>query len=213
MPITHLTEKTENKTIIRGMLGAEIDFIILEYDNISNIAIASRIDAMQLRSEIEIPKLKENDKIKVRIVAVGIKHIIVDMYGKEVIISANNLKHTFIVDCKKIYKVGSYLQVIVKKIDIKNNEYNLSAKDLEENPDKNIRKYITEGGEYVGKVVAFPKQRSEILVQLDNNEITCLCRVPAIFNNYPHYMEKVLVRIIDIKEKKQFIYAQLSRII
>ena len=42
------------------MLGAEIDFIVLEYDSISNIAIASRIEAMELRSSIEIPKLKQN---------------------------------------------------------------------------------------------------------------------------------------------------------
>ena len=48
------------------MLGAEIDFIVLEYDSISNIAIASRIEAMELRSSIEIPKLKVNDTIKVR---------------------------------------------------------------------------------------------------------------------------------------------------
>jgi len=57
------------------MLGAEVDFIVLEYDNISNIAIASRIEAMKLRANIEIPKLKVNDTIKVRIIAVGIKHI------------------------------------------------------------------------------------------------------------------------------------------
>ena len=73
------------------MLGAEIDFIVLEYDSISNIAIASRIEAMELRASIEIPKLKQNDTIKVRVIAVGVKHILVDMYGKEVIIKAQNL--------------------------------------------------------------------------------------------------------------------------
>lgn len=65
------------------MLGAEIDFIVLEYDSISNIAIASRIEAMELRSSIEIPKLKQNDTIKVRIIAVGIKHILVDCMEKK----------------------------------------------------------------------------------------------------------------------------------
>ncbi len=98
------------------MLGAEVDFIVLEYDNISNIAIASRIEAMKLRANIEIPKLKVNDTIKVRIIAVGIKHILVDMYGKEVIIKAQNLKHIYIVSCKDIYKVGEYLKVKIKKI-------------------------------------------------------------------------------------------------
>ena len=91
IPITHLGTQIKNKSTIRGMLGAEIDFIVIELDEISNVAIASRIDAMKLRTELEIPKLKQNDNVIVRIIAVGVKHIIVDLYGNEVIIKAENL--------------------------------------------------------------------------------------------------------------------------
>ena len=131
MPITHLVNGKENKSVIRGMLGAEIDFIIIEYDEVANIAIGSRIDAMKLRSQIELPKLKINDTVRVRIVGVGIKHIVVDLYGKEVIINADKLKHTYIVNCKDIYKVGDYLKVRIKEIDIENNTFELSAKEFE----------------------------------------------------------------------------------
>jgi len=105
VPITHLTIKNHSKSLIRGMLGAEIDFIILEFDEIANIAIASRLEAMQLREQIEIPKLKVNDVIRVRIIAVSIKYVLVDMYGKEVIVRADKLKHTYITNCKELYKV------------------------------------------------------------------------------------------------------------
>lgn len=105
IPITHLVNKSQNKSLIRGMLGAEIDFIILEFDEVANIAIGSRIDAMKIRAEIEIHKLKVNDIIRVRIIAVGVKHILVDMYGKEVVIKVDNLKHTYINNCKDFYKV------------------------------------------------------------------------------------------------------------
>ena len=80
IPITHLRVDKQNKSIIRGMIGAEIDFIILEYDEVANIAIGIRKDAMELRSKIELPNLKVNDTIRVRIVGIGVKHIIVDMY-------------------------------------------------------------------------------------------------------------------------------------
>ena len=100
IPIQELGISKINKSIIRGMLGAEIDFIIIEIDTISNIAIASRKEAMQLRAKLELSKLKANDIVKVRIIAVGIKHILVELYGKEVIIKANNLQHIFIVNCK-----------------------------------------------------------------------------------------------------------------
>lgn len=130
IPITHLVENKQNKSIIRGMLGAEIDFIVLEYDEVASIAIGSRIEAMKLRSQIELPKLKINDTVRVRIVGVGIKHIVVDLYGKEVVIKAEELKHTFIVNCKGMYKVGDYLKVRVKKIDIEKIHLNYQQKNL-----------------------------------------------------------------------------------
>ena len=213
IPITHLRVDKQNKSIIRGMIGAEIDFIILEYDEVANIAIGSRKDAMELRSQIELPNLKVNDTIKVRIVGIGVKHIVVDMYGKEVIIKASELKHTYIVNCKDVYKVGEYLKVKIKKIDLKNNIYELSAKEFEENPFANIRKYITINGEYIGTVIAFPKNNSGIIVQLDNLQVTVLTRVPARFNSFPHFDDKVLIKVTEIKENKKYIYGYLMRII
>lgn len=213
VPSTHLGIEKANKSMIRGMLGAEIDFIIIEIDTTSNIAIASRKDAMQLRAAIELPKLKINDTVRVRILATGIKYIIVELYGKEVVIKADNLQHTYIVNCKDLYSPGEYLKVRVKQIDIENNVFELSSKDFIENPYKSIRKYITEGGEYTGKVIAFPKGNSGIIVQLDKTNITCLVRVPARFNNYPHFFDNVLIKVSEIKEDKKLIYGYLMRII
>lgn len=133
--------------------------------------------------------------------------------GKEVIITAENLKHTFIVNAKDDYFVGANLLVRVKKIDIEKNIFELSAKDLTENPYKNIRKYITEGGEYIGRIVGYPQQKSGIIVQLDISKVTCLARVPATFNNIPHLFDKVLIRISEINNEKKMIYGQLKRII
>lgn len=213
IPCTHLGVLKINKSMIRGMLGAEIDFIVIEIDTDSNIAIASRTHAMQLRAKLELPKLKENDIVKVRILAVGVKHILVELYGKEVIIKADNLQHTYILNCKDYYSPGEYLKIRIRNIDIENDIYELYAKDFLPNPFTNIRKYITENGEYTGKVVAFPKKNSGVVVQLDNSNVTCLARVPARFNKYPHYLDNVLVKITEIKENNKLIYAYLMRII
>lgn len=144
IPSTHLGTTKINKSIIRSMLGAEIDFIIIEIDINSNIAIASRKAAMELRSKLELTKLKKNDIVKVRILAVGVKHILVELYGKEIIIKADNLKHTFILNCKDYYSPGEHIKVRIKNINIDDGIYELSAKDFEDNPFINIRKYITE---------------------------------------------------------------------
>lgn len=212
IPISHLGISKQTKSMLRGMLGSEIDFIVMEIDETTNLAIASRIDAMNLRSKLELPKLKLNDNIKVRIIAVGIKHIIVEMYGKEVIIKAENLQHTYIVNCKDIYTPGDYLKVKIKTLDIENNIFELDAKCFLTNPYKSIRKFITEYGEYTGKVIAFPKKNSGIIIQLDQSNISCLVRVPARFNNYPHYMQNVLIKVTEINETKKLIYGYLMRV-
>ena len=54
---------------------------------------------------------------------------------------------------------------------------------------------------------------SGIVVQLDASNVTCLARVPARFNRYPHYLANVLVKVTEIKENKKLIYAYLMRII
>lgn len=54
IPSTHLGISKINKSMIRGMLGAGIDFIIMKIDTTANIAIVSKKDAMQLRAELEI---------------------------------------------------------------------------------------------------------------------------------------------------------------
>lgn len=213
IPCTHIGINKINKAIMRGMLGAEIDYIVMEIDTVANIAIASRKDAMELRAKLELTKLKSNDVVKVRIVSVGIKHIIVELYGKEVIINADELQHTYILNCKEEYLVGEYLKARVKEIDIQNSIFKLSAKEFVENPYKNIRKYIIEEGEYTGKVIGFPKKNSGIIVQLDVINVTCLVRVPARFNSYPHYLDKVLIRVNEIKEEKKWIVGYLVRVI
>lgn len=213
IPSTHLGISKINKSMIRGMLGAEIDFIVIEIDTTSNIAIASRIDAMKLRSELELSKLKVNDVVSVRILAVGVKHILVELYGKEVIIKADNLQHTYILNCKELYAPGEYLKVKIINIDIEKNIFELDAKCFTINPYKNVRKYIIEHGEYTGKVIAFPKKNSGIIVQLDNSNISCLIRVPARFNHYPHFLDKVLIKVTEIREDKKLIYGYLMRII
>ena len=213
IPSTHLGTSKINRSMIRGMLGAEIDFIVIEIDTVSNVAIASRIDAMQLRAKLELPKLKKNDSVRARILAVGEKHILVELYGKEVVIKAENLQHTYIYSCKEIYSPGESLKVRIINIDIEKDIYELDAKCFIENPFKNIRKYITENGEYTGRVVAFPKKNSGIIVQLDNSNIGCLIRVPARFNRYPHLLDNVLIKITEIKESHKQIYGYLVRII
>ena len=68
-------------------------------------------------------------------------------------------------------------------------------------------------GNIQGKLLLFLKKNSGVLVQLDNTNVTCLVRVPAKFNNYPHFLDSVLLKVTEINENKKFIYGYLIRIL
>ena len=78
---------------------------------------------------------------------------------------------------------------------------------------KILENTLQKDGEYLGIVVNYPKLKSGVIVQLDNSEVTCLTRVPANFNNVPHLMDKVLIRITEIYPEKKLVYGVLKRII
>ena len=61
--------------------------------------------------------------------------------------------------------------------------------------------------------MAFPKNNSGILVQLDISQVTVLTRVPARFNSFPHFADKVLIKVTEIKKDKKYIYGYLMRVI
>ena len=109
IPSEHMGTTNINKSVLRGMIQAEVDFIVVEIDETANIAIASRKLAMELRSELELPKLNANDNVRVRILSVGTKHIVVELYGKEVVIKAEHLKHTFIFNCKNYFRQDFFI--------------------------------------------------------------------------------------------------------
>ena len=78
IPSTHLGISKINKSMIRGMLGAEIDFIVIEIDDISNIAIASRKDAVVFTFKAN----SSEDKFKIDIAQ------LVKKYGTKIKFSA-----------------------------------------------------------------------------------------------------------------------------
>ena len=77
IPATEISEDSKNdKKLLRNMMGAEIKFIIVEADRISEKAIGSRKKAMERLKEINIKKVQVGDKIYGKIVPrkYGTKH-------------------------------------------------------------------------------------------------------------------------------------------
>lgn len=86
----------KNRKYLRNMLGSKIDFIVLEIDEISNIAIASRKNAMEIKQKIEFEKYFKDDIVKATVISIGIKHIKVNCLGKDVTLRIDDLAYGYI---------------------------------------------------------------------------------------------------------------------
>lgn len=158
IPIEEMGVEQDRK-FIRNMLGARIDFIVIEIDEESEMAIASRIKAMEIKQKIEFPKYEKDDIVQAIVISVGIKHIKVNCLGKDVNLRIDDLDYGYIQDISNSYNVGDIIEARIIEIDKENYDLNISVKALLEDPYKKIRIYLTEGGEYIGTITGYAPKR------------------------------------------------------
>lgn len=84
-------EFNNDKKLLRNMMGAEIRFIIVEADRISEKAVGSRIKAMERLNEINMKKIVVGDKLYAQIVGLWKKYIRVEWFRIDCIIKAKDL--------------------------------------------------------------------------------------------------------------------------
>ncbi len=200
----------QNRKYLRNMLGASIDFIIIEIDETSNIAVASRKKAMNIKQEINFPKYYKGDIVYATIISIGIKHIKINCLGKDINLRIDDLAYGYIQDVNELYAVGDTINVKILEIDKEKYDLKVSVKELLENPYKNIRVYITEGGEYVGSITGYAP--NGIYIKLRQG-VDALSILPIWMKKAPEIGSMVSVRVHSIDEKKRKIYCSILRVI
>ena len=141
------------------MMGAEIKFIIVEVDRVSEKAVGSRLKALQRLQEINIKKVEVGDIIYAKIIGVWKKYIRIECLGMDFVIKAQELQYGYIDDVSKTYKVNEQIKVIIKEISAEDKTVKISVKDLLKDPFKNIRKDFTERGEYLATITGYTHNR------------------------------------------------------
>lgn len=200
----------QDRKYLRNMIGAEIDFIVLEISEISNIAVASRKRAMEIKQKIEFKKHYEGDRVQAKVISMGIKHIKVNCLGIDVNLRIDDLAYGYIQDVNEFYSIGDSIDVKIMDIDKENYTLKVSVKELIEDPYTNIRIYFTEGGEYIGTITGFAP--NGVYIKLKQG-VDAVAIIPIWMNKSPNINDKVTVRIHEIDEKKRKIYCSLIRII
>ena len=211
IPSTEIIKDGQNnKKVLRNMMGAEIKFIIVEADRVSEKAVGSRVKAMERLREVNIKKLEVGDKIYAKVVGVWRKYIRIECVGIDFVVKAQDLQYGYIEDVSKMYKVNEEIKVIIKEIDMENQSIKISIKDLLEDPFKNIRRDFTEKGEYLAEVTGYTD--NGIFANIAQG-VDTVCTLPTWLDRPPFPKEKVIVKIYKIVPEKRKIYSSLVKIL
>lgn len=211
IPSTEIIKDGQNnKKVLRNMMGAEIKFIIVEADRVSEKAVGSRVKAMERLREMNIKKLEVGDKIYAKVVGVWRKYIRIECVGIDFVVKAQDLQYGYIEDVSKMYKVNEEIKVIIKEIDMENQSIKISIKDLLEDPFKNIRRDFTEKGEYLAEVTGYTD--NGIFANIAQG-VDTVCTLPTWLDRPPFPKEKVIVKIYKIVPEKRKIYSSLVKIL
>lgn len=211
-------------TIVRNLLlnrhlGAQIDYIVTSIDESTQIASASRIQAMQQKAKDFYFRTDRDDNyilhsgrnVEARIVSVMTSGIIAEIFGVETYIHLRELSYSRMADATENFAVGNNILVKLLKVDRSDPDHikvSASAKQATENPAAKAIKRYTPGNNYLANVTMI--NRSGVFVALDD-KVDCLCSFPE--HARPPRGAKVLVRISGVNEQENLIWGRILRIV
>ncbi|WP_279145586.1 MULTISPECIES: S1 RNA-binding domain-containing protein [Clostridium] len=187
--------------VIRSMIGAEIDFIITDIAKDVNIAIGSRIKAMETKRKINANKDFTDKTITAKVTGIGRNGIYVEALGVETMIPKQEVDYGFITNLRDYVQIGEKVQCKVITADIANNKLELSMKALKEDPYANLEEKFPLKSEHLASITNI--QPYGVFLTFDENpKITVLCPIPKWNNFSPALRDKYVVRIKKINENK-----------
>ena len=199
-------------------LGAEVDYIVKGVDPKSDVAVASRLEAMRARrKEYYFGTDRDGNNLiysgvcaEARIVSVIRAGIFIDLFGLEIYIPLRELSYQRWMDAGVHFQPGQ--RILVKVLDVDRSDRNnikvsASVKQAGENPyEKALRKYSV-GNRYVGTVSMV--DMNGVFVALDGS-IDCLCSYPK--RGRPPRGARVTVRILGINHETNRIWGAITHI-
>lgn len=206
--------------LLSKRLASEVDFVIKCIEEDSEIAVASRMEAMlKKRKEFLLETnsnglytVNEEDIVEARVVCTTRAGIIVEILGSECYIPCRELSYQRIQDATQNFFVGT--KILVKIISIERNvetgivNIEASVKQASENPYEKAIKLYNEGDKYLGVVSMIDE--NGVFVSL-NGGIDALCKYPDRGPRPPRGA-KVTIKITIKNDEEKRLFGLITHI-
>lgn len=190
----------------RSMVGAKVDYVILNVDRENDCAIASRRMAMTKKRR-HFPTAVRNSRglVKCDVLLVAPKVLLVNCSGFDLILTQKDLSYTAIADLREQYKPGQ--ELMARLLDLKDGKPAISVKEVNPNPfdgaelrhPVGCRRQAEIEGKYAGGVFC----------RLPDNT-TCLCLYSNNHFDTEFYVgDTVLIFITEYDNNRKLIYGRI----
>lgn len=209
-------EKEVYRYLITKRLGAEIDYIIKGVDQNSDVAVASRLDAMHQKRRAYYTGtdrhgnrlLYEGALAEARVTSVIRPGMFVELFGVDTYVPLKAISYQRWADASEHYQPGDRVIVKIMELDRTNRDkikLTVSVKHAAENPyEKALKKYV-EGNSYIGTVSMI--NTTGVFVAMEHG-IDCLCEYPK--RGRPPVGARVTVRILGIDRKRNRMWGSIA---
>jgi Ribosomal protein S1 len=123
--------------VLRGTVGASIDFVITRVEREAGFAMASRREAMR-NQRYYFSRRRELSAVgaetKCQVLSVGPRRCTVECYGHDMNLTQRDLSYTAISDLRAVYHPGDELSCVVKSYDAEKGKLVISVKEAQSNP-------------------------------------------------------------------------------
>lgn len=213
IPLSEMGLKTDDEAlgikVMYGMAGAEIDYIIAGINREDEICIGSRKKAMEIRQK-ELKKIKEGQKVKGRIVAVGRTTAIAEVCGIETKLRAADINWGYMEDIRNYLSVGDSVEMLVKAINHEEKALKLSIKEAMPDPYINIDKRYKIDSKYVAVITGI--EEYGVFVNLEPG-VDALCPHPGYTNLRLSTGDQVFIKLKQLNPEKRQARALIERLI
>lgn len=195
--------------VTRSLVGAKMEYVILEVDRAGECAIASRKLAMQKqRRRFRALHAGESGvRVPCRVLTAGPKRCLLECGGFDIPCTQRDLSYTAIADLREKYHPGQELEAIFKGFSPETGKPIISVKEVNPNPfdgaerrhPVGCRRQAVISGKYAGGIFCTMK-----------DGVTCLCLYSNNhFDTQFAIGDTVLIHITRYDERRKLIYARI----
>ena len=196
--------------VMRGMVGAKIDYVVMQVDREGECAIASRRLAL-VKQRRHFASLRRGHEagtpLKCNLLVVGPRRVLAECGGYDVSLSQRDLSWTAIADLRNEYRPGQELPCRLKEYNSREGKLSISVRDATPNPFIGAENRHPIGSRR--QAVISGKYAGGVFCRLPD-DVTVLCLYSNLLGDNEFFPgDSVLIHITQYDYNRQLIYGRI----